>query len=84
MMHTSTQLPDVLMIDDDPSFCLAMSKALRRRGFKVEVVQDSDQAIIALHKATTNTVAVLDLKMPKRSGLEILQETKKKTDGLLF
>lgn len=71
-----TSLPNVLIIDDDPSFCLAMSKALRRRGFSVEVVQDSDEAIVALHEATAQTVAVLDLKMPKRSGLEILQETK--------
>ena len=66
---------DNIVIDDDQRFCMAMSKALRRRGFEVEVVNDSELAIKALLDAEPNTVAVLDLKMPKFSGLEILKKT---------
>ena len=68
-------LPNVLMIDDDPRFCMAMSKALRRRGFDVDVFHESYEAIEALSSATEETVAVLDLKMPHHSGLEILRAT---------
>lgn len=83
-MDNSLQNPKILMIDDDPSFCLAMSKALRRRGFAVEVIQDSDLALKALHHAPSDTVVVLDLKMPKRSGLELLQLTPKRQAPVLM
>lgn len=68
-------LPNVLMIDDDPRFCLAMSKALRRRGFEVEVFNESESAIDALSEASRDSVAVLDLRMPMYSGLDILKLT---------
>jgi DNA-binding NtrC family response regulator len=68
-------MPNVLMIDDDQRFCMAMSKALRRRGFKVEVIHDSEIAVEALLTASKKSVAVLDLKMPQLSGLEILKKT---------
>ena len=68
-------LPRVLMIDDDHRFCMAMSKALKRRGFEVDVVHESEAAIEALSSSGLDTVAVLDLKMPHRSGLELLKLT---------
>ena len=65
----------VYLIDDDESFCLAMSKALRRRGFKVKLIHQSPHAVRALLDAPPNTVAVLDLKMPQLSGLDVLRQT---------
>lgn len=67
--------PNVLIIDDDQRFCMALSKALKRRGFSVDVVNDSEKAVNALSTATQSSVAILDLKMPKLSGLDILQRT---------
>lgn len=67
--------PNVLIIDDDPRFCMALSKALKRRGFPVEIISDSELAVYALRKAPQTSVAILDLKMPKLSGLDILKRT---------
>ena len=67
--------PNVLIIDDDQRFCMALSKALKRRGFSVEVVNDSEEAVHVLRKATRSSVAILDLKMPKLSGLDVLKRT---------
>ena len=67
------QSPNVLLIDDDEAFCLAMSKALRRRGFDVEVKRGGTPALEALRTAPASCVAIIDLKMPHMSGLELLQ-----------
>lgn len=67
--------PNVLIIDDDHRFCMALSKALRRRGFSVDVVNDGETAVDAINAAPQTSVAILDLKMPKLSGLEVLQRT---------
>ena len=67
--------PDVLIIDDDQRFCMALSKALKRRGYFVDIVNDSEEAVNALNTASQSSVAILDLKMPKLSGLDVLQRT---------
>ncbi len=77
-------LPQVLMIDDDQRFCMAMSKALRRRGFEVRVINDANLAVDAINTATSDTVAVLDLNMPKLSGLEVLHQTIKRASPVLM
>ena len=67
--------PSVLLIDDDEVFCLAMSKALRRRGFEVLVRHGGQPALDALKAAPASCVAVIDLKMPGMSGLELLKRS---------
>ena len=71
--------PHVLIIDDDQRFCMALSKALRRRSFSVTVINESEQAVRALLDADEASVAILDLKMPKISGLEVLKQTIRRT-----
>ncbi len=64
----------VLIADDDLPFCTAMAKALRRRGFEVGTVHDGAAAARAL-AGDEFDVAVLDLRMPEFSGLEVLRRT---------
>ncbi len=64
----------VLLADDDRAFCAAMAKALRRRGFGVDMVHDGDAAVAALTAAEAD-IAVLDLRMPGRDGLSVLRAT---------
>ena len=71
----STDAPQVLLIDDDESFCLAMSKALRRRGYDVQIITESERSIPILMSPKRPMVALLDLKMPGLNGLEILRRT---------
>ena len=69
---------NVLLIDDDGPFRVAMRKALTRRGFSVETLASGEAAVTFLSdegpKPGTD-VAVLDLRMPDLDGLEVLRRT---------
>ena len=73
-----TETLRVLLVDDDHAFGTAMAKALRRRGFEVDVLNGGLPAVEVLgapRNARTPHVAVLDLRMPDLGGLEVLRRT---------
>ena len=73
-----TEALRVLLVDDDRAFGTAMAKALRRRGFEVEVLSGGLPAVSVLGSPRgdrTPHVAVLDLRMPDLNGLEVLRRT---------
>ena len=61
----------VLVVDDDKAFCQALAGALRRRGLAVVVAHNYDDAL-AEAEAWSPDRAVVDLRMPGRSGLELV------------
>lgn len=66
----------VLLVDDDPTFCRAMGKALSRKGFVVRELHNGSEAISALAAETPEAdVVVLDLQMPDVSGMQVLKRT---------
>jgi two-component system response regulator RegA len=67
----------ILITDDDKAFCAALSGAFRRRGFKVVIAHDYDDAISEA-QAWNPQKAVVDLRMPGRGGLEVVAELKSK------
>lgn len=66
MSHT------ILLVDDDRTFCAALAGALRRRGHTVLLAHDYDDAL-AEAQAWSPDRAVIDLRMPGRGGLEVVQ-----------
>ncbi len=65
----------MLIVDDELFFRDRLSRALQKRDFKVYVAANYDEAleIIIEHKPER---AVFDLKMPGKSGLELLKKSK--------
>lgn len=63
----------ILVVDDDDVLRNRLEKAFINRGFKVYVAANYEEAI-ELATAEKPSKAVLDLKMPGKSGLELLQE----------
>lgn len=60
-----------LLVDDDRGFCAALGSALRRRGARV-VVAHNDEEALSEARAWTPDRAIVDLRMPGRGGLEIV------------
>ena len=64
-------LPALLLVDDDPTFCEVMSRALSRRGYHVTVAHSAEEAFEQAC-AKPPAYAVVDLKMPGDSGLALV------------
>ena len=63
----------LLYIDDDPGLARLVQKALERRGFVVETVNDGAAGLERLREGNYDAVA-LDHYMPGRDGLAVLAE----------
>jgi two-component system response regulator RegX3 len=60
----------ILVVDDEPAIADAVGYALRSEGHEVTVVHDGDAALAAAG-AEEYDVVVLDLMLPKLSGIEV-------------
>lgn len=63
----------VLVVDDDHEFCAALAAALRRRGARTVIAHGYDEAV-AEAEAWKPDRAVVDLRMPGPSGLELVRK----------
>ena len=64
-------MPTVLLVDDEPSIRLTMGEFLKRAGYDVASAADYESA--AAVGAEGVDVAVIDINLPGRSGVELLQ-----------
>ena len=71
MAHT------IALVDDDRNILTGISMALEREGFKVQTYIDGESALIGLTRNPPD-LAVLDIKMPRMDGEELLKKLKKK------
>lgn len=62
-----------LLVDDDARLRDRLAKALRERGYAVEIASDAHGALAAACANAPDAV-VLDLKMPGPSGLDVLRD----------
>ncbi|MEO8398229.1 MAG: response regulator [Ignavibacteriaceae bacterium] len=70
-------MSSILIVDDDINLCSALKDELIDVGYYTEFVNSGDDAIKYLsHKAVD--LILLDLKMPKKDGFEILKEIQQK------
>jgi two-component system response regulator RegA len=68
MSSPPNEKPSLLLVDDDETFCMVLSRALEKRGFDVTVANSVEQAL-PLAKINPPEFAVVDLKMDGASGL---------------
>lgn len=67
--------PSLLLVDDDDIFCQVLSVALERRGFAVRVAHNVIEGLAAA-EGDSPEFAVIDLKMPGLSGLDLVKRLK--------
>ena len=71
-MTADTSKQSLLLVDDDEVFRTRMARAFVERGYEVTSAHDFDSAV-AHARAESPELAVLDLKMPGKSGLELVK-----------
>ena len=65
----------VLIVDDEESMRYFLTRALKRKGFDVAAVASGEDAVEDL-TATETDVILLDLKLPRMDGIEVLKRAK--------
>jgi two-component system response regulator HydG len=78
--NTMTEIPQprrsrVLIVDDEPSLLRALESLLKKKGFDVVALESPISATQQLAQEDFD-VALLDIKMPELSGLELLNAVK--------
>ena len=69
----------IALVDDDRNILTSVSMALENEGFKVQTYLDGESAYIGIIR-TPPDLAVIDIKMPRMNGEELLKKLRKKTD----
>ena len=72
------QKQTIALIDDDRNILTSISIALEKEGFNVQTYLDGESALIGLTRSPPD-LAVVDIKMPKMDGEELLKKLRKKT-----
>ena len=69
----------ICLIDDDQNILASLSLALKSEKFDVETYSDGISGLEAL-KNNNFDIAILDIKMPRLDGLEVLQKLRNMSD----
>lgn len=73
-----SEKPRLLMVDDDAELCELLGDYLALEGFELEFAHDAEQALEKLQRSERYALMVLDIMMPGKTGLELLQEIRPK------
>jgi two-component system response regulator ChvI len=72
MKHT------IALVDDDRNILTSVSMTLEAEGFTVRTYTDGESALLGMTQRPPD-LAVLDIKMPRMDGMELLQKLRAKT-----
>jgi DNA-binding response OmpR family regulator len=73
----------VLLVEDDTMIGESLREALRRQGFAADWVRDGQAADAALGSERFDAV-LLDLGLPRRSGLDVLKALRARGDAIVL
>ncbi len=68
----------IALVDDDRNILTSVSMTLEAEGFEVETYNDGQAALEAFNKRLPD-MAVLDIKMPRMDGMDLLQRLRQRT-----
>jgi len=76
--HANIQVGTILIVEDEELLRIAVSKALRKRGFSVIEASDGSAGMDLMQKHKEDIdVILLDVTLPGRSSREILDEVRR-------
>src|SRR5512139_2120599 len=72
-------MPTIALVDDDRNILASVSIALESEGYRVQTYTDGASALDGFQTALPD-LAILDIKMPRMDGMELLRRLRQKTD----
>jgi two-component system response regulator ChvI len=72
-------MPTIALVDDDRNILTSVSIALEAEGYRVDTYTDGASALDGLATSPPD-MAILDIKMPRMDGMELLRRLRQKTD----
>jgi two-component system response regulator ChvI len=72
-------MPTIALVDDDRNILTSVSIALEAEGYRVQTYTDGASALDGL-KSNPPDLAILDIKMPRMDGMELLRRLRQRTE----
>jgi two-component system response regulator ChvI len=72
-------MPTIALVDDDRNILTSVSIALEAEGYRIMQYTDGASALEGF-KTSPPDLAILDIKMPRMDGMELLRRLRQKTD----
>jgi len=69
----------VLIADDEPNIVTALEFLLQRNGYEATIARNGDEALLLIEQHLPDLV-LLDVMMPLKSGYEVCQRMRERTD----
>ena len=69
----------IALVDDDQNIIASVSVMLEQEGYEVDCYFDGEQALYGILNRPVD-LGILDIKMPRMDGVELLQKLRHKTD----
>src|SRR5450759_3696081 len=88
MLNSSPEKLEILLVEDNPGDVRLIVETLKdgRCEYNITAVKDGEEAMLYLEKKGSYAaskrpdIILLDLKLPRKSGLEVLREAKSRDD----
>src|SRR5438034_6363486 len=72
-------MPTIALVDDDRNILTSVSIALEAEGYRIMTYSDGASALDGF-KTSPPDLAILDIKMPRIDGMEMLRRLRQKSD----
>jgi two-component system response regulator ChvI len=69
----------IALVDDDRNILTSVSMALEAEGYRIDAYTDGASALTGLQDRPPD-IAILDIKMPRMDGMELLRRLRQKSD----
>ena len=69
----------IALVDDDQNIIASVSVMLEQEGYEVDCYFDGEQALFGILQRPVD-MGILDIKVPRMDGVELLQKLRQKTD----
>ena len=74
-------MPTIALVDDDENILASLTIFFEAEGYQVRAYHDGATALTALQEAPPD-VAILDIKMPRMDGIEVLKRLRQNSSAL--